>query len=164
MAYDFEQWVEASIAERRYRWVRWTLAIGMAGLIVWALLIFAGTGPDASWPGLMRLIAIGGMLTMLVSPFNRAAWRTPKNRTPSYDERERMVLLRARAEAYGWLSAVLLLAVTWCAAGAPRGWPMPRTGGEWVSLVPPVALAIISLPILIAEWRTPFPPAAEQSL
>lgn len=164
MAYDFEQWVEASIAERRYRWVRWTLAIGAAGLIVWALLAFAGADPDASWPGLVRLIAIGGMLTMLASPFNRAAWRTPKRHAPTYDERERMVLLRARAEAYGWLSAVLLLAVTWCAIGARLGWPMPQTGENWVSLVTPVALAIVSLPILIAEWRTPFPPASEQSL
>lgn len=165
--YDSARWVDADIAARRHRWVRYAALVPFVAMPAFAAIALGGWSERFAWldtvSTLLPTIGLIAWITTLFSPFGprppRPSWQPAQ---PSLDERERQIVAAAHGASY-WVAAGLLVAAfVYGGFAAVRGWWMPRGGEDYGALALSSAVMLLALPVAIAEWRAPYPPPEDE--
>lgn len=163
MAYDFHKWVENEGLNRRTPWLRRVYAAPFL-LFPASIAIELGDGFGSAWVAILGpLFGVAGVVCAFAvagSPFLRDTWRSWKS-APVLDEHERLVIAQAQAKSYAVLAAAIMAALLYSQLARGFGWWLPRAA-DLNELYLPVIVMIGILPIVIAEWTVPLPPADDE--
>lgn len=160
MSYDARKWA-AQFSERRRRWVRWTLPLGILGFLTAAAIQIAIPEQRQAWAWLAWAIGAAGFFSILASPFQRAAWVRYGEPSP-YDERELAALREGRTVGFGIMTCAAVMMTIWGSVAATNPIPFPHSSMQWISVMYVLLYTALALPALVAEWRVPFPPAGDE--
>jgi small neutral amino acid transporter SnatA (MarC family) len=162
MSYDLNKWVEnerATVTRKRY--LPYVLTL-MIALIVGLALLEVFDGASDEWQVASHFGPTLLLLTfaLVSSPFGRDGFAGFRN--GSYDEFEKLVLLRATFRAFTIMLVLILSFFLWLWLASSFGWPMPRTPLDWSAFGFAFLAVGAVLPVLMAEIMVPMPPRGEQ--
>ena len=164
MSYDFQKWVENEGLSRRNLWLRRVYAAPFL-LFPASLVIELGDGFGLRWVAVVgSLLAVAGIvcaISVVGSPFLRDAWSIKSWRGTDLDERERLVVAGAQGKSHAVLAIGIILAVTYSDLAHNMGWWLLQARDVEEIHAPLIAMIAI-LPIVIAEWTVPLPPANKE--
>lgn len=160
--YDMRKWsVQSGKRRRRTAAAKWLILLSFVLMYAVALYdLFAPTGDRHGIPNLIGVL-MPAIIAASLSPFARGSWLTAKGRA-TYDEFERTAYASAAQRAHFIFLGVITTFFVYLYAAASLGWPLPLGPRGWATWGLVLLLTGAALPLLLAEFMVPLPPAAEE--